>query len=99
MNIHRLDLVKWLLRAVFGALSVDGDATGGNSTEDREEDADHPPLEKLKSRCARAWNFFPFKVGTQLFKAKVWNYFYLCEDLRSVEDGMVLEPYDGRQVK
>ena len=98
MNIHRLVLLKYLLRAVFGALSADGDATGGTSTEDPEDEADHPPLEELKARCARAWNSFPFKVGTQPFKAEVWNYLYPCEDLRSVEDGMVLEPYDG-QVK
>ena len=96
MHIHRLALVKWLLRAVFGSLSADGDATGGTSTEDPEEEQDHPPFEELKARCARAWNSFPFKVGTQPFKAEVWNYFYPCEDLRSVEDGIVLEPYDGR---
>ena len=74
------------------------DATGGTSTEDPEEEPDHPPFDDLKARCARAWNSFPFKVGTQPFKAEVWNYFYPCEDLRSVEDGIVLAPYDG-QVK
>ena len=86
MNIHRLALVKWLLRAVSGALSADGDATSGTSTEDLEEEADHPPLEELKARCDHAWNSFPFKVGTQPFKAEVWNYFCPCEDLGSVED-------------
>ena len=54
MNIHSLTRVKWLLRAVFGALSADGDATGGTSTEDPEEEVDHPPFEELKARCARA---------------------------------------------
>ena len=102
MNIHRLALVKWLLRAVSGALSADGDATGETSTEDPEDEADHPPLdpplEELRARCAHAWNPFPFKVGTQPFKTEAWNYFYPCEDLCSVEDDMVLEPYDG-QVK
>ena len=60
MNIHRLVLVKWLLRVVFGALSADEDATGGTSTEDPEDEADHPPLEELKARRARAWNCFPY---------------------------------------
>ena len=31
MNILCLALVKWLSRAVFGALSADGDATGGTA--------------------------------------------------------------------
>jgi len=74
------------------------DATGGTSTEDPEEEPDHPPFDDLKASCARAWTSFPFKVGTQPFKSEVWNYFYPCEDLRSVEDGIVLAPYDG-QVK
>ena len=47
MNINRFALVKFLLRAVFGALSANGDATGGTSTEDLEEEADYPLLEEL----------------------------------------------------
>ena len=52
----------------------------------------------LKHRCAVAWRAYPVKVGTRPFKAEQWKYFYPCEDFSEVDDGVVLDPYDG-QVK
>ena len=41
---------------------------------------------------------FRLKLALNLFKANVWHYCHPCEDLCSVEDDVVLDPYDG-QVK
>ena len=100
MKVHQLALVKWLIRAIIGTLSADGDTTGGSSstevaTDNPAEEPDHPPCDELKARCAAAWAKFPVKVGTRPFKAKAWEYFYPCEDLSSLEEGDVLEPYAG----
>ena len=100
MKVHHFALVKWLTRAVFGTLSADGDSTGGSSSHeealaDRTEEPEHPPLDQLKARCAAAWAKFPVKVGTRPFKAEPWEYFYPCDDMSSVEEGVVLDPYDG----
>ena len=68
MNIHRLSLVKCLLREIFGALSAGGDTTGGSSSNaetttgmDNPDEESHPPLNKLKPKCASAWAKYPFK--------------------------------------
>ena len=100
MQVHHLALVKWLTRAILGTLSADGDSTGGSSSHeealaDPTEEPDHPPLDQLKASCAAAWAKFPVKVGTRPFKAEPWEYFYPCDDLSSVEEGVVLHPYDG----
>ena len=50
----------------------------------------------LKHRCAAAWRAYPVKVGTRPFKAEAWKYFYPCEDFSDVDDGVVLDPYDGK---
>ena len=63
MNIHRLALVKWLFREMFGALSAGGDTTVGSSSNANAETAagmDNPdkepdlPLDELKTKCALA---------------------------------------------
>jgi len=36
------------------------------------------------------------RVGTRPFKADQWKYFYPCEDFSDVDDGVVLDPYDGK---
>ena len=75
MNIHRHALVKWLLRAIFGALSAGGDATGGSSSNaetDNPDEESHPSLDELKAECVSAWAMCPVKTGTRLFKSKLW---------------------------
>ena len=102
MNIHRLALVKWLFRAMFGTLSAGGDATGGSSSsaatatgiDDPDVDP-HPPLDQLKAKCVAAWSKFPFKPGTKPFGAMAWQYFYPCEDRSKVHAGDILKAYDG----
>ena len=68
MNIHRLSLGKWLLRAVFGALSAGGDTTSRSSSNaetvtgiDNPDEKPYPPLDELKAKCASAWAKYPFK--------------------------------------
>ena len=102
MNIDCLALAKWLFRAMFGALSVGGDTTGRRSSNaetatglDNPDEELHPPLDELKAKCASAWAKFPVKPGTRHFKSKLWRYFYPCEYFSSVEEGDVLDPYDG----
>ena len=98
MNIHRLSLGKWLLRAIFGALSAGGDTTGGSSSNaetDNPDEEPHPPLDEMKAKCVLAWAKCPIKPGTRPFKSKLWQYFYPCEDFSSVEEGDTLDPYDG----
>ena len=84
MNIHCLTLVRWFLKALFGALSASGTATGV----DEPGQELHPPWDELKVKCVVAWNAFLFKCGTHPFKAKMWQYFYPCKDFSSVEDGL-----------
>ena len=99
MIIDRLSIAKWLLRAMFGGLAADGDSTGGRAESSSEEQASaHAPLDVLKARCAAAWRDWPVRVGTRPFRAKQWQYFYPVEDASEIDDGVVLEPYDG-QVK
>ena len=96
--LHQLAVTKWLLRAMFGAVRADGDSTGGSAPSPEDPAPDHPALDVLKARCAAAWRDWPVKIGTRPFKAKQWAYFYPCEDVSDLDDGAVLEPYDG-QVK
>ena len=86
MKVHQLALVKWLIRAIIGTLSADGDTTGGSSstevaTDNPAEEPDHPPYDELKSRCAAAWAKFPVKVGTvhALLRPRRGNTFTLAK--------------------